>query len=353
VKISTIAGKELTSSLADRWAAWHQADAALSSPYFHPEFTRCVARLKPNVEIAVLEEENRVVGFFPYERVSSSLGRPVGGVLSDFHGLVCDAGVKIDPLDLLRACKLAAWDFSHLPISQPFFSKQRRSLVPSPQIDLARGYALFLGKKKASGSGLVDRATYLERRLDRDIGPIRYVALERNPGIFDQAIAWKSAQYLKSGLPDLFRAPWTRALLQSIRDTQTEGFSGILSALYAGDRLIACHFGMRSQGVWHYWFPSYDPAFSKYSPGLLLILRMAESAPRLGLNMIDLGAGASPLKDRLATGCVILSAGSIELPSWLAARRTVERRLAAWMRNSPLEGPARALFRKWRAPPDE
>jgi hypothetical protein len=148
VKISTIAGKELTSSLADRWAAWHQADAALSSPYFHPEFTRCVARLKPNVEIAVLEEENRVVGFFPYERVSSSLGRPVGGVLSDFHGLVCDAGVKIDPLDLLRACKLAAWDFSHLPISQPFFSKQRRSLVPSPQIDLARGYALFLGKKR-------------------------------------------------------------------------------------------------------------------------------------------------------------------------------------------------------------
>jgi CelD/BcsL family acetyltransferase involved in cellulose biosynthesis len=352
VKITTIAGRDLSSSLADRWVAWHQSDAALSSPYFHPEFTRCVAR-KPNVEIAILEQGNRVVGFLPYERVSSSIGRPVGGVLSDFHGLVCDSGVEFDPLDLLRACKLAAWDFSHLPVSQSSFKRQQRIIVPSPQMDLAGGYGRYLENKKASGSGLVDRAAYLERRLDRDVGPVRYVALEGNPLIFDRVLAWKTAQYLKSGLSDLFRAPWTQMLLRSIRETQMEGFSGVLSALYAGDRLIAGHFGMRAQSVWHYWFPSYDPAFSKYSPGLLLILKMAESAPRLGLGVIDLGAGASPLKDRLATGCVTLSAGSVELPSWRAARGALERRIAAWMRNSPLEGPARAISRKWRPLRDE
>jgi CelD/BcsL family acetyltransferase involved in cellulose biosynthesis len=353
VKIKTIAGQDLNSSLADRWEALHLADAALSSPYFHPEFTRCVARSKPNVEIAVLEQDDRIVGFFPYERISSSIGQPVGGPLSDFHGLVCDAQVGFDPLELIRACRLTAWDFSHLPVAQTLLSKQQRSLVPSPQIDLAGGYDRYLDGKKASGSRLIDRAIYLERRLHREIGPLRYVALEENSLIFDQVLAWKSAQYLKSGLPDLFRAPWTRALLLNIHETQTGGFSGILSALYAGDRMIAGHFGMRSQNVWHYWFPSYDPALSKYSPGLLLILRMAESAPGLGLNMIDLGAGASPLKDRLATGSLTLAAGSIELPTWRAVRRAVERRVAAWMRDSPLEAPARAIARGWRPRRDE
>jgi CelD/BcsL family acetyltransferase involved in cellulose biosynthesis len=351
VKITTIAGKDLAPDLAGAWAALQRVNVDIASPYFHPEFTRCAAGVSPNVEIAIVEDGGKIVAFFPFERVSRSIGGPAGGMLSDYHGLASAGAVDFDPLDLLRACKLIAWDFSHLPAAQSPFLKGAHALTASPQISLEAGYAAYARRKQASGSGLIDRAAYLARRLEREVGPMRYQAHDIAPSALDQVLAWKSSQYLRSGTPDIFRLPWTGALLSAIHETQTDGFAGVLSTLHAGDRLIAGHFGMRSQSVWHYWFPSYDPAFAKYSPGLILILKMAESASGLGVRMIDLGAGMSQQKERLATGSVMLAAGSIETPTWRSARRGLTRSIAALVRNSPLEAPARAILRRWRAPP--
>ena len=93
MKISTIAARELRPDLAERWVALQRANADLSSPFFHPEFARCVAGVKSNVEIAVAEDGGKPVAFFPFERSLGSLGGPVGGLLSDYHGLVSAGGV--------------------------------------------------------------------------------------------------------------------------------------------------------------------------------------------------------------------------------------------------------------------
>ena len=115
----------------------------------------------------------------------------------------------------------------------------------------------------------------------------------------------------------------------------------MLSALYVGDRLAAAHMGMRSASVWHYWFPAYDPELSKYSPGLILLLRMAQAAPSLGLRVIDLGKGSTLYKDRLMSGEVPLAEGRVELPSLATAVRRLRRGTEAWVRRSPLVGVAR------------
>jgi CelD/BcsL family acetyltransferase involved in cellulose biosynthesis len=350
VKITTIAGKDLGPDLAAAWAALQRANPDIDSAYFHPQFTRCAAGVKPNVEIAIVEDGGEIVAFFPFERVSPSIGGPVGGMLSDYHGLVSAGAVDFDPRDLLRACRLIAWDFSHLPTSQISFFGGTHSLTASPQMGLEEGYGSYARRKQASGSSLIDRTAYLARRLEREAGPLRYETHDIAPGVLDQVLAWKSAQYLRSDKEDIFRLPWTVELLRAIQETQTDGFAGALSTLYAGDRLVAGHFGMRSQRVWHYWFPSYDPAFSKYSPGLILILKMAESAPGFGVRAIDLGAGISQQKERLATGSVMLAIGSVETSTWRSARRSLARNIAAFVRNSPLEAPARAILRRWRPP---
>jgi CelD/BcsL family acetyltransferase involved in cellulose biosynthesis len=351
VNITTIAGRDLSPELARAWGALQRANPDLSSPFFHPEFTRCVASVKPNVEIAVIEDGGRIVAFFPFERIFRSLGEPVGGLLSDYHGLVSAGGLNADfaRLDLLRACKLIAWDFSRLPASQSRFHGQTHAMIASPQIELPDGYPAYAERKRACGSNLIDRSAYLARRLGREIGPLRYVAHETDRRILDHILSWKSAQYERTGKPDIFRASWTRALVSAIHDAQTEGFAGVLSTLYAGDQLIAGHFGMRSRDSWHYWLPSYNRDFSKYSPGLILILKMAESAAQFGVRMIDLGAGMSQHKARLATGSVMLSAGSIELSTWRSMRRNVQRNIVAGVLNTPLEAPARAIVRSWRA----
>jgi CelD/BcsL family acetyltransferase involved in cellulose biosynthesis len=121
----------------------------------------------------------------------------------------------------------------------------------------------------------------------------------------------------------------------------------MLSLLYAGERLVAGHFGMRGQSVWHYWFPAYDPKMAKYSPGLILLLKMAEHAPSLGVRTIDLGKGMSLYKQRLMNASVPLASGRVESP-WRSIRRQMRRNLRSLVANSPLGKPVRDALNSLR-----
>ena len=124
--------------------------------------------------------------------------------------------------------------------------------------------------------------------------------------------------------------------------------------MYAGDRLVAAHMGMRSRTHWHYWFPSYATDVSKYSPGSILLLRMAEAAQEHGISVIDLGKGDSQYKRTLMTGAAPLLEGAVEMPSLLSVLRCIQRQLEAWedaggLANTVANLPARAVRRLQRA----
>ena len=317
----------------------------LASPYFAPEFTQAVATVLHEVEVAVISEAGRPVAFFPFQRSRGSLGIPVAGILSDYQGLVCGAGFACDPRELIRKCGLIAWDFDHLLVSQECFTAFHRHREPSPQMDLSGGYEAYAAERRAAGSEQIRKCANMMRRIEREIGPLRFDAHSPDPALLRQTLNWKTRQYLDTGKRDLFALGWTRAVVAGIHATQADGCAGMLSLLYAGDRLVAGHFGMRSRTVWHYWFPAYDEAMAKYSPGLILLLRMAEHAPSVGLRTIDLGKGASFYKERLMSRAVMVAAGSIELPSLLSLRRAARRKLRSAVVNSPLAAPARRLVR--------
>jgi CelD/BcsL family acetyltransferase involved in cellulose biosynthesis len=112
--------------------------------------------------------------------------------------------------------------------------------------------------------------------------------------------AWKSDQCRRTGVFDFFQLSWTRELVARILSEDTPHFAGRLSALYAGDQLLAAHMGMRSERVWHWWFPVYDQAAGKYSPGGILLLRVAEAAAAEGALALDLGKGDDPYKQSFA-----------------------------------------------------
>ena len=351
MRIHHIAGHELDDGLMRQWAALQQAAPVFESAFFHPEFTRAVAAAKSKVELGIVEDGGRALAFFPFERVSRRVGVPAGGVLSDYHGIVFDADLDpdFDPLELLRACHLNCWDFDHLPAAQSLIPSDPSRQIASPQIDLSEGYEAYARRKRASRSHLVDRAEYLERRLAREVGPVRFVARESDEAAFEILLQWKSAQYARTRKLDIFGAGAAREVLETLRRTQTPEFAGVLSALYAGDRLIAAHFGIRAGGAFHYWFPAYDVDFSRYSPGLVLILNFAASSEALGVRSIDLGAGAQPYKLRLATRANLLSAGSLQLSNWFSLTRNVQRNLIDYARKAPLADSGRALLRAARA----
>ncbi len=79
----------------------------------------------------------------------------------------------------------------------------------------------------------------------------------------------------------------------------------------------------------HYWFPAYEPAFAKFSVGIILLLRMLEAAAAQDVCTLDLGKGESQYKQRLMTGSIALSEGLARVPSIWGTASTVRERAEA------------------------
>lgn len=350
MKFSVVAPADLDSGLCARWHALQAANPALASPYFCPGFTLAVARVRADVRVAVLEEEGAgVVGFFPYQ-ARGRLGRPVGAPVSDHHGVVAEAGTRWHWPALLRASGLWAWDFNHLPAAQAPSAATRRGA--SPYLDLSGGYAAWCARRVAAGSGRVAKLERAGRRLAQERGPLRFEArvpaADRRAAVLATVLRSKGLQFQRSGLRDPFQEPWTRALLHAIADTESAGFAGRLSALYAGDTLVAAHLGMRSAWAWHYWLPVYAHAQARHSPGLLLLLRMAEAAAGEGCRMLDLGKGDDGYKAAFADAALPLAEGSVSRSSLAGAWRDAGRDGVRWLRTSAMADALRPWWKRLR-----
>src|SRR5438045_3593270 len=88
---------ELTEADCLLWLDIQQQSAVYASPYFRPEFTRSVAAVRQDVEIAVLKQDQATVGYWPFQRGKLNLGRPIGGKMSDYHGPIVRPDTRLDP----------------------------------------------------------------------------------------------------------------------------------------------------------------------------------------------------------------------------------------------------------------
>jgi CelD/BcsL family acetyltransferase involved in cellulose biosynthesis len=333
-----------------RWDEIQRGNSALCSPYFRPEFTRCVAGVRTDVEIAVLTRGARPLGFFPFQRGRFNLGKPVGGKLSDYHGLLCDAGTRVDPHALLRSCRLAAWDFDHL-VAQDDFAPFATLREESPFLDLTRGFAAYCQQRKAAGSDVVAKTNQKARKCEREVGPLRLEFDCQQPEVFQQLLSWKSAQYRRTGLADVFSFAWTVELLAELRKLQGEALSAPLSVLWSGEQPAALALSLRSFGVLHCWFVAYNPLLAAYSPGAILFLRLAEAAQDLGIDTIDLGKGGERYKWSLASGGIAVWEGTLATRSLPLLARNAWRTTRDWVGNSPLKHTTQLssrLMKPWR-----
>ena len=331
---------ELDPKLLGAWRAIQSADPTFESPYFCPEFTQAVGRVRSDVRVVVIEHGGHPVGFFPHQRSAFGVGRPVGGPLSDYHGVVAARDVDWDLRDLMRAARLSLWSFDHLAGSDPRFDRYATGRATSPQADLGGGYEAYLKERRAASDQIV-QAERKARKLTRELGEPAFALHDPDPDALQTLMSWKRAQYLRSGITDALAAPWAGALLREIARVQGAQFAGALSTLRVGGRLIAAHMGMRSRTMLHYWFPAYDPDFGKYSVGLVLLLRMAGALAAAGVRTIDFGKGDDRYKQAAMTGAVELREGAVELPSLATAARRARRELETWVRRSPFAGIAR------------
>ena len=346
---TTITPTRVEQLSSEEWAQWDTLQTSvrdLSSPYFRPEYTQLVAEVRPNVEVAVIRSGDAAIGFFPYERKRFNIAGPVGAPMTDYQGVIATPDVPITSEQLLRACGLSGYHFNHLAPGQNCFSRGVRSEHDSPCLDVRGGLKSYLER---ANSKRIDGWLRKRRKLDREVGPLRLVLDCREDAVFEALLAWKSAQYRRTEAPDVFRHEWTRNLLHRCWQQQTDRFSGWLTALYAGDKLVAAHFCLRSSTILHSWFPAYDVELKQHSPGIVLDLELIDAADAAGIACIDLGKGQSDYKQALMTGSVRVGEGAVSL-GWVshllhdAWPQTRER-----IRSSGLKRPVQWLGRTTRS----
>lgn len=346
--VRVIRYEELTETERAQWTDWHQADPLLWSPYFHPAFTEAVAAVRGDVSIAVLEDDDGLAGFFPFQRNGLGFGRPVGGRLSDFHGLIAQPGLSLAPEWLLEKCGLASWNFTHLPTAQTSFRPYLTTAGASRYLDLSDGFEAYVEERKGAGSNTLRQTQRKERKMEREIGPLRLVYRSADPALLDLLFRWKSEQYRRTGLRDVFAFDWTKNLLRQLLQKQSRDFEGMLSALFVGETPVALHFGMASRHALHYWFPVYDPRFRKYSPGSILLLELARQAAEEGKERADLGRGDDSFKVSFGSGSIEVASGAVDTGSLLRSVRQCWTRTRGWLKTSPFGAPARLTARLTR-----
>lgn len=348
-KITSMPAVRLSPGQIEAWSRLQQADEQFASPYFRPEFTLAASDACDDVEVAVVEQNDEWVAFFPYQRRRGNVGGPVGGRLSDFHGVVAAPDALFSAEDLLGACDLRAWDFDHLVASQSMFEDYHWSTSPSPWIDVSYGYDAYFEDRSKSGSKRLKGIARKARKLAREVGPLRFVPHDEDPRAFETVLAWKSGQYEASGIVDLFSFDWIVGLLRRVLEIQTPEFAGMLPTLYAGDRLVAADLSMRSGDVLHSWFPAYDPEFSSYSPGHVLTIELLRRAEEIGFRRLDLGKGDESYKESLASDATILAEGSVDRRLIYGVVKKTIHQTYKWARQSSfsdsLRRPVRAVRR--------
>jgi CelD/BcsL family acetyltransferase involved in cellulose biosynthesis len=331
--IEVLKANQLSDAQWNGWAALQASVAAYGSPYFDPRFTRAVAAERDDVEVAIISEGGEDVGFFPFQRGPGRNGKPVSGRLSDFHGVISRPGTRIELETLLRACGLKGIAFDHLITAHQPATCAAWPTAPSHWIDLSGGFAAY----RADRLEKTDETRKLERKmrkLEREVGPIEFEWHSEDERAWEVLQRWKSEQYQSTGFTDVFAYPWTLRLLRRLAKEQSPDFGGVLSTLRVNGNIIAVHYGMRCRNVLHSWFPAYDRAMSKHSPGLTQIYRLCMAMPEQGVTRFDFGKGSEEYKVNLSTHTDYVAEGFVDRRPLGRLARKAWSETRTWVKSS-------------------
>jgi len=281
------------------WSAAMRSEG-IASPFLSWAFVDVIGQVRDDAWVAVVEGDEGP-GYFAFQRGPDGSGAPIGAGICDAQAFIAPPPWDFRPQQLFSACGLEAWSFDHMVVEQAPFEPFHRERHRVPVVELASGYQAFDKRIRSHSKDFLPQVLRRRRKLEREIGPMEF---EWSTSGVEEAMMvlqeWKSNQYHRTGVWDRFGHPWIVGALNRFAHTRDPDCTGLLSVLRAGEVPVAVHLGLMSRDRLCWWFPAYDPAFARYSPGLILILELISAAADRGVPLLDLGRGEHDYKLRIA-----------------------------------------------------
>ena len=344
--VEIINGANWNSEIENFWLSLHEHDSRFQSPYYHPNFTRAVAAIRDDVEVAILRSpQKQIVAIFPYQRTSKSVAAPIGGRMNDFHGMI---GLEIETIEInavMTRIGISQFGYHALSTERSGFDVFNFESLDSYFVDISDGFTSYK-QWVCQNSSTIKRLPQKERSLAREHGQVTFEFESGNLDVLETLIQLKRTKFQRTNTFDILSVDWAANLLREISGYQDNDFRGVLSVLRAGDNVVATHFGMISKDVLHYWFPAYDSSYSKYSPGIQLMMQTCKHAAKIGINKIDMSYGESPFKDKFCNGSIPVHFGQVNfkpLAHSLAKQKYFTR---LKLKSMPMKESFKAVFRK-------
>ena len=284
------------------------ANPDLTSPYFSPDFLKAIAPHTPGGMLARFHDGDEIVGFFAYQKRGQSL-QPAGAPLADYHAAVMKEGYGPDWSLLLSAAGAKRLEFNGLIGAQGL---DRAPIVKHRQIvDLVDGFEAWFASQKARSPKYFKNLGRCTRNVAKDLPDLTFDWTEVTPALLDWVLDLKIDQYKRSGMHDVFSCGWTRDLLKSLAEQKSTGASLMAGVYRRGEELVAAEICLLDGEDLHFWFPAYNPAYSRYSPGLLLTFDIIRHAAKLGFKVFDFGSGGEAYKSPMTTNGPLCYEGQV------------------------------------------
>jgi CelD/BcsL family acetyltransferase involved in cellulose biosynthesis len=326
LRVTVVEPSELGEREAATWARFQRTPPIMLSPFLSLTFAQVVGRARTSARVAVVEDSGSIVAFLPFELSANRTAIPIGWPMNDLQAFIAsDTG--FDARSVVKKAGLRGWRFDHAPAEQTVLAPHhyRGTEIQCPVIDLRQGYGAYL-----EAAGLVSGRTVRKRRaqrraLEREIGDISLTWSSSDPQHMRMMMAWKSDKYEASR--ELFSDRSAVQIAEELAAARNEDCTGVLNVLSAGGRDVAVHFGIMGPRGLCWWFPTYDPEMDSFSPGIMLVMAVAEEAAARSIPGIDLGYGQDSWKFSLATRSYSVAGGGVWANPFEAAARTLYRRV--------------------------
>jgi CelD/BcsL family acetyltransferase involved in cellulose biosynthesis len=298
ISCESVAPSDLSLNDIAAWRDMTRQTPLFASPVLSPDFCLAVAKVRNDVRVTIFRKAGKAYGFLAHHYRPGKFARPVGAPFADYTALISFPEINLSIEDALAMADISSLQVLGLIDPYGVFGAFEGEPEEAYGIDLAHNQTSNLNNLDKKHLKNINR---LRRKLEADLGDIRFVTPDFNPLHFEAMLKLKREQTLLTGIHDFLSPDWVNSLMRSLFIEPKEGVDhtlyGHMTTLMAGEKALCYHFGPRLGSRIHPWISTFDPQFSTYSPGQIFLNDCQSALKAMGITYYDLSTGQQHYKE--------------------------------------------------------